>query len=484
MKDYTSIVTSEEYREPSVGSTFTPQSGLDDIDIDEFLKDLPCAKNFKDCGANKITDADVQEFMNLSKPPKSLSGNGSFGINLPQGPSEKNSNGRETSNVEPTFSTHLRENKSENMEVDSSEPNPAKHKLADRKIEGPPIKIPARTSSNNPSPASQGRPITMLQGFADRFAVGSAKPATNATQCQSEPTSFHQLRTISSSQAPPPGPSQPRFETRTPQFPAAAKDFTSASEELRAQNLKKYGTSNPVPRVGLSKSSANSFKVPSRSDEAAAPQVPEENVDPLLRGIDEKLLEIIRNEVVVNAKEVTWDDIAGLEAAKDIIQEAVILPLLRPDLFQGLRSIPKGILLFGPPGTGKTLIGKCIASQSDATFLSISASTLTSKWVGEGEKLVRALFTYARVHQPSVIFLDEIDSILKKRSDTEHESSRRLKTEFLIQFDGANAIQENDRVLLVGATNLPQELDDAARRRFTKRLYIPLPEQKVRLKKS
>lgn len=131
-------------------------------------------------------------------------------------------------------------------------------------------------------------------------------------------------------------------------------------------------------------------------------------------------------------------------------------------------------------GTGKTLIGKCIASCAKATFFSITSSTLTSKWIGEGEKLVKALFLYARVKQPSVIFIDEIDSILQKRSDTEHESSRRMKTEFLAQLEGATT-DEKDKVLLVGATNRPQELDDAARRRFTKRLFIPLPDWEVRI---
>merc|ERR1719418_524717 len=113
-----------------------------------------------------------------------------------------------------------------------------------------------------------------------------------------------------------------------------------------------------------------------------------------------------------NGTAVQWDDIAGLEFAKETVKEIVVFPLLRPDIFTGLRGPPKGILLFGPPGTGKTLIGKCIASQSKSTFFSISASSLTSKWVGEGEKMVRALFAVARVHQPSVVFIDEIDSVL------------------------------------------------------------------------
>ncbi|EPY85514.1 fidgetin-like protein [Camelus ferus] len=188
---------------------------------------------------------------------------------------------------------------------------------------------------------------------------------------------------------------------------------------------------------------------------------------------------IFGNEVMDQGPPVSWDDIAGLEFAKATIREVVVWPMVRPDIFTGLRGPPKGILLFGPPGTGKTLIGKCIASQSGATFFCISASSLTSKWVGEGEKMVRALFAVARCQQPAVIFIDEIDSLLSQRGDGEHESSRRIKTEFLVQLDGA-ATSAEDRVLVVGATNRPQEIDEAARRRLAKRLYIPLPEAPAR----
>jgi len=147
----------------------------------------------------------------------------------------------------------------------------------------------------------------------------------------------------------------------------------------------------------------------------------------------------------------------------------------RPDLFQGLRSLPKGLLLFGPPGTGKTLIGKAIAHQSGATFFCISSSSLTSKWIGEGEKTVRALFAVAAYRQPSVVFIDEVDSLLCQRSSDENEASRRMKTEFLVQLDGAGTDQ-TARVVIIGATNRPEELDEAARRRFVKRIYIPLPD--------
>lgn len=195
--------------------------------------------------------------------------------------------------------------------------------------------------------------------------------------------------------------------------------------------------------------------------------------------LDQALIERIENEILQRKPQVRWDEVAGLEFQKSTIMELVIWPLKRPDLFRGVRAMGKGLLLFGPPGTGKTMIGKCIASQCDATFLSISAASLTSKWAGEGEKMVRALFEVARNNVPAVIFIDEIDSLLSQRSDTEHEGSRRIKTEFLVQLDGADTDKE-ERILLVAATNRPQELDDAARRRLERRLYIPLPETSAR----
>ncbi|XP_025927862.1 fidgetin-like protein 1 isoform X3 [Apteryx rowi] len=208
----------------------------------------------------------------------------------------------------------------------------------------------------------------------------------------------------------------------------------------------------------------------------AEPSLP---IDERLKNIEPKMIELIMHEIMDHGPPVNWDDIAGVEFAKATIKEIVVWPMLRPDIFTGLRGPPKGILLFGPPGTGKTLIGKCIACQSGATFFSISASSLTSKWVGEGEKMVRALFAVAQCQQPAVIFIDEIDSLLSQRGDGEHESSRRIKTEFLVQLDGATTSSE-DRILVVGATNRPQEIDEAARRRLVKRLYIPLPEASAR----
>ncbi|CAL8076354.1 unnamed protein product [Calicophoron daubneyi] len=229
----------------------------------------------------------------------------------------------------------------------------------------------------------------------------------------------------------------------------------------------------PIPSGTNSQSNIIS-RGPSQSDEQGPPLG-----DERLRAFDHKTIELIMSEVMDVKTATNWDDIAGLELQKKALQEVIILPLLRPDLFTGLRGPPKGLLLFGPPGTGKTLIGRCIASQSNSTFFCISASSLTSKWVGEGEKMVRALFAVARIYQPAVIFMDEVDSLLTQRSETEHESSRRIKTEFLVQLDGVTTGEE-ERLLFIGATNRPQELDEAARRRFVKRLYIPLPTRKAR----
>lgn len=210
-------------------------------------------------------------------------------------------------------------------------------------------------------------------------------------------------------------------------------------------------------------------------------------------GIDEGAAKQILNDIVVQGDEVHWSDIAGLEVAKNSLRETVVYPFLRPDLFMGLREPARGMLLFGPPGTGKTMLARAVATESKSTFFSISASSLTSKYLGESEKLVRALFGLSKALAPSIIFVDEIDSLLSQRSESgEHEATRRIKTEFLIQWSElqraaagretskSHSQSDAQRVLVLAATNLPWAIDEAARRRFVRRQYIPLPEPKTR----
>ncbi|KAL0936676.1 AAA family ATPase [Colletotrichum truncatum] len=213
-------------------------------------------------------------------------------------------------------------------------------------------------------------------------------------------------------------------------------------------------------------------------------------------GVDGTAAKQIINEIVVHGDEVHWSDIAGLEIAKNALRETVVYPFLRPDLFMGLREPARGMLLFGPPGTGKTMLARAVATESRSTFFSISASSLTSKYLGESEKLVRALFSLAKALAPSIIFVDEIDSLLSQRSGSgEHEATRRIKTEFLIQWSdlqraaAGRVVNERERgrgdpnrVLVLAATNLPWAIDEAARRRFVRRQYIPLPEPGTRSK--
>ena len=201
------------------------------------------------------------------------------------------------------------------------------------------------------------------------------------------------------------------------------------------------------------------------------------------------LAALVSRDLFLEDPSVRWEDIVGLESAKRVVREAVVYPLRYPQLFASSLVAPwRALLLFGPPGNGKTLLAKAVASECRTTFFNVSAATLVSKWHGDSEKLVRVLFELARAHAPSTIFLDELDALMGQRgAATEHEASRRLKTELLMQLDGlvaggggSETSCSQPAVFVLAASNLPWQLDQALLRRLEKRVLVGLPSQQER----
>ncbi|SCW03600.1 LAFE_0G14048g1_1 [Lachancea fermentati] len=324
-------------------------------------------------------------------------------------------------------------------------------------------------------------------------ARGRASPTTERAQAQSSRTKYEYVKPVIK---------RPTIRIPKRVTPAHRKEAVLESVEGKKE-LQRQSSQVRSPKVTSRRSFSPGITTPT-SPNPSSPNISSsfqekelspfekriEHVMNTLEGVDVDACQQILNDILIVDEKIYWDDIAGLNNAKNSLKETVVYPFLRPDLFKGLREPISGMLLFGPPGTGKSMIAKAVATESRSTFFSISASSLLSKYLGESEKLVRALFYLAKRLSPSIIFVDEIDSLLTSRSDNENESSRRIKTEVLIQWsslssatarDKEESDAESGRVLVLAATNLPWAIDEAARRRFSRRLYIPLPEYETRL---
>jgi SpoVK/Ycf46/Vps4 family AAA+-type ATPase len=186
--------------------------------------------------------------------------------------------------------------------------------------------------------------------------------------------------------------------------------------------------------------------------------------------------------IVAEKPNVKWEEVVGLDTAKKAVKEAIVYPVQRPDLFP--LGWPRGILLFGPPGCGKTLLAAGVATEIDATFVSIDAASIMSKWLGEAEQNVAKLFNSARKSatdgRPAIVFIDELDSMMGKHS-SEVGGEIRVRNQFLKEMDGIMDKGKKLHVYVIGATNKPWDLDWAFIRRFQKRILVPLPDHHTRL---
>ena len=278
----------------------------------------------------------------------------------------------------------------------------------------------------------------------------------------------------------------------TPLPPSAvASNAGRGATEIRKRALPNSGSDGKgVPHEGVTddlgvSGKAIKMRCDDSSDEIDSIGFVGRQLKPMPRFGSAELQELaaaIQRDILEINPNVLWSHIAELDHAKLLLKEAVVMPVKYPELFRGLIRPWKGILLFGPPGTGKTMLARALATECRTTFFNISASSIVSKWRGDSEKLVRMLFDLAVHYSPSTIFIDELDSLMSARSSdgSEHEGSRRMKTELLVQMDGLAKRQDGDGVFVLAASNIPWDLDGAILRRLEKRILVGLPSLTAR----
>jgi len=244
-------------------------------------------------------------------------------------------------------------------------------------------------------------------------------------------------------------------------------DVAALAREAAMKSLRRY-----LPEINL-------------EEERISPQILEKmevNMDDFFQAFREITPTAMR-EVYIEVPTTSWSEVGGLDETKELLKESVEWPIKNPELFtrMGITS-PKGILIYGPPGCGKTLLARAVATESEANFISIKGPEVFSKWVGESEKAIREIFRKGRTAAPSVIFIDELDSIVPRRGIGYADSgvSERVISQLLTELDGLVSLQN---VVVIGATNRPDIIDPALLRpgRFDRLIYVPAPDEKSRL---
>jgi transitional endoplasmic reticulum ATPase len=243
-------------------------------------------------------------------------------------------------------------------------------------------------------------------------------------------------------------------------------DLAALAKEAALNALRRY-----LPKIDLSKN-----EIPTELLDSI-----EVTMDDFIHALNEIVPSGLR-EIYIEVPEVRWSDIGGLDEVKQQLREVVEWPLKYPESFKRLGiEPPKGVLLYGPPGCGKTLLAKAVATESGANFIAIKGPEIMSKWVGESEKAIREIFKKARIYAPSVVFLDEIDSIAPIRGVLEDTHvTERVVSQLLTELD---SIEKLRNVAIIAATNRPDLVDPALLRpgRFDRVIYVPPPDRRARL---